>query len=415
MLRSALPQNYILKAGTLFEDFENITSWTKSGTDPIGTVTRDTTNVKFGSAALRLTVNTPSSNVSAIKVINQLFSDSTVFHFWLFVPDWAPNDGVANFEITFSSYTNYAHYFKKTFGTGSKCFVYGWNHLVMHASDFTNYTADSWTRPMVRLVFRVYYRTGMTGYVTLDNMFYTQKSMPRCLIGFDDTFDTVYSAAFAKMNPLGLRGTIYITKNIITAGSGLCGPALTIPHINEMYAAGWAVCNHTISHPHLNLLTQAEVEAEIQGCNDWLVSNGWTRAAKHIAYPYGNIVTADMFAACQSTGMITGRTTFTGEPEPLPFGDRYQLRSSQLGEPATLATVQGWVDHAIRNQVTLNLFGHSIADGHETDANFWGSTKFNSLIDYLVARKIPCVTIDEWYNGLTNPRYRSLPVPRISM
>jgi hypothetical protein len=34
------------------------------------------------------------------------------------------------------------------------------------------------------------------------------------------------------------------------------------------------------------------------------------------------------------------------------------------------------------------------------------------LLDYIYYKGIRVLTIDEWYNGLTNPRYRSLPVTR---
>jgi len=80
MSRPSLPQNYIKTVGTLFENFETLSDWTKGGSDTIGTVTSDTTNVKLGSAALRLTVNTAGSNVYASRTINQLFTDSTLFH-----------------------------------------------------------------------------------------------------------------------------------------------------------------------------------------------------------------------------------------------------------------------------------------------------------------------------------------------
>jgi len=407
MPREPLPQNYILQADTLFEDFENAASFSKSGTDPLGTVAADTTNVKFGSEALRLTVNTAGSNITAVKTIDQLFSDSTVFHFWIYVPDDTPNTNVTSLEITFSSYTNYAQYFKKTLGTGYKCFVRGWNHIAVHASEFVNYTTESWTRPMVRMTFRVFYLAGQTGYITLDNLSVGQESLVKCIFSFDDCDPTVYSNVFAKMSSLGLKGTVYLTKNIITEGSGL-----TIAQINEMYAAGWAICNHTVSHPYLNLLTPAEIEAEIQGCTDWLVSNGWTRAAKHLAWPWGTVMTSDMLIACQSTGIFTARTPWGGEPEMLPCQDLYQLRGHQLMENTTLANMKTWVDQCARKKGTLNIYGHAIADGHEGDTFYWGATKFNGLIDYLVARKIPCVTIDEWYRGLTDPRYSSVSLSR---
>lgn len=411
MPRAALPQNYILNTGTLFENFETIGDWSKGGTDTIGTVTSDTTNVQLGSAAVRLTVNTATSNVAASKTVNQLFTDSTLFHLWLFNPYSDPGTIVDQLQIILSTTTNYAKYFQITFGFGLKPFVTGWNHLVFHASELTNTGSASWSDPILRLNFRVYARTGQTCYITLDNMFYAQTSLPTCVLTFDDTYDTVYTAAFAKMNPLGIRGTIYITKDLIESGTGVCGAALTKAYINTLYAAGWTVGNHTASHAHMDVLTQAQIEDELWECHEWLIANGWTRTAKHVAYPYGQPITAAMLAALTSFGAITQRTSYP-VLQGVPAGNNYLLRSKQLGEDTTLATVQGWVDIAIRNQQTIMFYTHSIADGHSGDANYWGSTKFNGLIDYIVARKIKCLTIDEWYNGLTDPRFKAVLLSR---
>lgn len=121
-----------------------------------------------------------------------------------------------------------------------------------------------------------------------------------------------------------------------------------------------------------------------------------------------------MIAACQSADMLTGRSIFgTSFPvQYLPVDNMYVLKSHCLGIPATLASMKVFIDKAIRNNGTINFFGHALEDGH-VSGSYWGATDFNGLIDYIVSRKIPCITIDEWYKGLTDPRYESALVSRV--
>ncbi len=420
MLRPVLPQNYVLKAGTLIEGFENAADWSKGG--PVsGTLTNDTTNVISGSKALRLTVNEAGQYISAARTISpsQQFTEETTLHLWIYIPEgdaspWIPYENINHIEILLTSYADWSKYFYVSDPIQDFPFVPGWNHRAWRAGNMSNAGGDNWARPIVGMCLRNYCQSGKTGYVTFDSFFHAQESMSRCVLTFDDAWDTVYSVAFAKMNPLGLRGTVYVTKNTILAGSGSLGATLTPDHINEMYEAGWAIANHSVSHPHLELMSQAQIEDELMGCYEWLVSNGWTRAARHVAYPYGNPISANMVAACMATGMLngspagTGRTTFSNL-DPTPVGNLYILRSYCLGHPVTLATVKGYIDKAMRNQVSVNFFGHSLKNG-ETAGTYWDVADFNGLIDYLIARRTRCVTIDEWYEGLTNPRYRALPV-----
>ena len=389
-------------------------------------MTADNTNVHSGAGALRLSVTTAGQSTLAGKAFSSpiQFTTETLFHLWFYVPDYPVQQNIYQVQLIMTSYSSnpgiswsdqVSATVVMTNVSGSDC-VPGWNHVCVKASDFYKEGSEvgaNWTRPMTAMKIRAYTQTGKTGYVTFDSFSYAQETMPRCLLTFDDGYDSIYTVAYAKMNPLGLKGTIYITKNIVEEATSPYG-AITKEHLNEMYEAGWAIANHTVSHPYLDTLTQSQVKDELMGCYEWLIENGWSRAAKHVAYPYGNIITSSMIAACQSADMLTGRSIFgTSFPvQYLPVDNMYVLKSHCLGIPATLASMKVFIDKAIRNNGTINFFGHALEDGH-VSGSYWGATDFNGLIDYIVSRKIPCITIDEWYKGLTDPRYESALVSRV--
>ena len=418
MPRSSLPQNYIIREKTLIEGFESltVTGWVQ-GLIANGTMTADTTHVHSGAGAIKLTVTSAGQSTLMGKAFSSpiKFTTETLFHLWFYVPDYPVQQNIHYVQLIMTSYSSnpalaWTDQTSAMLDMSSSDCIPGWNHLCVKASEFYQEGSEigaNWSRPMTAMKLRAYTQTGKTGYVTFDSFSYAQETMPRCLLTFDDGYDSIYSVAFAKMNPLGLKGTIYITKNIVEEATSPY-VAITKEHLNEMHEAGWAIANHTVSHPHLDTLTQSQVEDELMGCYEWLVKNGWTRAAKHVAYPYGTPITQAMVAACKATGMLTGRTTIgTYFPyQPTPVDNMYGLKSHCLGIPATLENMKVFVDKAIKNQATINFFGHALKDGQET-GSYWGATDFEGLIDYIVARKIPCVTIDEWYKGLTNPRYRS--------
>ena len=421
--RSPLPQGYVLKQGTLIEDFENVTDWSKGGA-VINDLLADPVHYRTGSAGLKLQVNDVGVGkfISATKYMSPIkINPGDVIHIWIYIPDMNPGENIKTIEVLLSSHSSgtWTHYFSVgwvpalTAGSG---FTPGWNHRTIQASAMVNNGGESWDNPMQGIRLRNWTQDNKTGYVTFDNMFFRQASVPRLVLSFDDGYDTVYSVAFNKMNPLGLRATVYVTRDIITGDRpSNYGPPLTPEHINEMYEAGWAIGNHTLSHADLSTLSQAQIEDELMGCYDWMLSNGWTRCANHVAYPYGTVLTQAMLDAMAATYMVTGRTTLADNSiaglDPTPVGNLYCLRSNSLGIPVSLATVQSYINTAIARQSTINWFGHALENGHATGC-YWGATDFNSLVDFIMLNRIPCVTIDEWYRGLTNPRYSSLPVDR---
>jgi len=424
MPRSSLPQNYIIHPETAIESLDTLTGWVQ-GLSANGTMTVDTTHVQSGTGAIRLTVTSAGQSTLMGKAFSNpiQFTTETLFHLWFFVPDYPVQLNIYSIALIMTSYSSdptlswsdqVSATVVMTNVSGSDC-VPGWNHLCVRAGNFYaegQEVGANWSRPMTAMKLRVYTQTGKTGYVTFDSFSYAQETTPRCLLTFDDGYDSIYTVAYAKMNPLGLRGTLYLNKSIYELGTSPYG-VITESHLQSLYDAGWSIGNHCNTHVDMSTLSQSQIEDELMICYEWLVSMGWSRAAKHVAWPFGNILTSEMQAACQTTGMITARSTFgTSYPQQYtPVDNLYELKSHCLGIPESLTAMKVHLDKAIRNQGTVNFFGHALEDGHGS-GSYWGATDFNGLIDYIVACKISCVTIDEWYKGLINPRYASVPSDR---
>ena len=82
-----------------------------------------------------------------------------------------------------------------------------------------------------------------------------------------------------------------------------------------------------------------------------------------------------------------------------------------MGNTTTTANVDSAVLAAERSGGTLFVLIHSILASPTSSVEV-SETVFDYLLTKLAERKIQVKTVSEWYNGLTNPRYQSLPVGR---
>ncbi len=89
-----------------------------------------------------------------------------------------------------------------------------------------------------------------------------------------------------------------------------------------------------------------------------------------------------------------------------------RLLSKMVVNTTSLTTALCWIDLAIQHNATIFLMFHQLATPASTEYD-WTHANFQLLMEYIVARKIKCITIDEWYKGLTNPRWRSVPLSRV--
>lgn len=390
MPRLALPTDYVKTSATLLEGFETIGEWTKLST---GTLEADTVNYKTGSASLKIT--TPlGGNDAGTKTINLDMRDkSKLLDLWFYIH--GDPSTVSSVALYLSSSATLTKFFVLSY-TNNGCFHTGWNKISIARADYTNSGVDDWANTMVRLRVKVTAVAGQVAAVSFDSLSYGREEIPKCLIMFDDGHETVAQEAIPYMYSKGVVGNIYMISSYVDNTVGF----MTKANCDDAYAKGWALGNHTNTHPNMGAYTQAQAEAEISACRDWLIANGYTRACNHLAYPNG-AYNDGVLAGMANLGMTTGRTT--KETFQYAHDYPYELTIRNIINTTTLATAKSHIDNAIKRKTTVMLLMHHLVES-PTVGTEWGIANFQALIDYIVARNIDVVTIDEWYEGLTNPR-----------
>lgn len=389
--RNSLPQNYITQQDILFESFETVGDWTG---DASTTLSADSVNVKTGLNSLKLTTVNAGGTASAIKTIASTnMKLKKLYYMWVYCHDSPANYNAIHLQ--FSSTTNFSRYMYSSYTALKK----GWNLLALHRDKFTAQGGESWDNPMVRMRVRVMASTGNTASASFDAIYADRTSVPKVVITFDDGRSMSYDTAYTYMMNKGLKGTLYMITNYLGTG----GSYLTKAQLDTLYSLGWAVANHTTDHTVLTgLSTQAEVEQKIGDAKDALINGGYPRAARHVAYP-GGAFNDTVLAAMQNLGMKTGRIVQSRD-QTAPIDQQYVLNTYNIKMSISLATAQSYIDDVISRNSTAILVFHDIQASPSSDG--WTPSNFQALIDYILAKKVDVVTIDEWYEGLINPRYR---------
>lgn len=404
MTRPEQPR-YFVKQKTLYEDFATVGDFTVSSG---GTLTADTTYVKNGTASLRATTGLGQRLVFgwAIDELMTIKKDNMLLYFYL--PEDPTDSGLdyIEFGMTTEEPYNNTNYFKKSISVTWHPFLLkqGWNVFPVQPNvDWSTIGTISWDSVMKTMFLKVNAKTGKTPVVIFDSLWAEVKRKPLVLLTFDDGYANQYTNGLPILVAKGCRATAYIVQDWIGTAN-----YMTAAQLKEMDDAGVTVANHTKSHMVLSGKTYSQVESEIGGCTNYLLSLGLTRGAYHVAYPGGN-QDDNVLAVMAALGMKTGRTVATTDQYPIG-GKPYNMSGISLGSGTTLATAKGYIDAAITKGTIATLLFHQITD--TVGVYSWKMADFSALLDYINQRGVKTLTIDEYYEGLINPRYRSIPLTR---
>lgn len=231
----------------------------------------------------------------------------------------------------------------------------------------------------------------------LDRYVQTPQSATRghLMICFDDGYTSVYTEAYPYMAARGMTGTCYINSDFVgTAGY------MTLAMLQELHAAGWDIANHTKDHTSLIGLTQAQQEAELDGCRAWIDANVGTRASRHVAYPNGNR-DANTLLAMAATGMKSGRdSNATPEYNPDSLSSLYQIPTYDVTNSVTLAQFTTNLYSGITKNYYSNFLFHRLVSGVPAFGYEYTITGFQQCIDVVYARHTPLWTITQQYAAL---------------
>lgn len=410
MPRLALPQNFIKSQGTLIEDFENFSEWTVSG----GPGEADIVNSKTGSQSLKMTTTGDGGNsVNATKTITAHKFTGDV-EFWVYLPDdlYETTKQIMIFLSPTANFFGAYFYYGWLAASMStdEVFKPGWNVLRIPKDMWSNNSGASWDSPMVTMRVRIDAKTGKVATASFDSVIDCVEGVGggNVLITFDDASLSAYTEGFAYMDSKGLKGTMFVAQSKTDQAGNV-----TTAQLTDAYSKGWAISNHTANHTDLSLMaTQADMENEIKPCTDWLLGLGFDRSAYYMSIPFGKW-NKTVLSAIEKVGMKATRSSIVGGQQT-PVNDKRLLRCTAFGYTDTLAKATDLVDKAITRNFTQILLFHELIPS-ATNANQWSIANFRALIDYIVARKVNVLTIDEFDNRLTNPRYRSLPLSRTTV
>lgn len=198
------------------------------------------------------------------------------------------------------------------------------------------------------------------------------------LLTFDDGDTTLYSTVFPYMQSAGIVGTAYIVTNLVGDGSHV-----TWAQLQEMNTAGWSIGNHTSNHSTADATNLAAGQTALN-------ANSLSANSDQVAYPAGTY-NETVRAAMISTGMKTGRLA-TGAGFSPGTIDQYQINSISAGGATTLASVITSILAARVKRQTVTIYMHDISAS--PSGSGWTTANFQGLVDFLVAREIPCVSIN---------------------
>lgn len=208
---------------------------------------------------------------------------------------------------------------------------------------------------------------------------------------FDDGLLSQYTKARSKMDEYGMPGTIYVNPGTV----GTTGK-LTVAQLKEMQDnSQWDVSSHSYNHVRLSTDSSAAVvETELRTSKEWLITNGFTKGAEHLAYPYGDYDYTKVIPIAKKY-YSTARTV-AKYPESTMVISPYTLRTIYVSSQNTLTNIKNDITRAINNNEWGLVTFHDIVTTPVL-AEDWPETDFNALIDWLATQNIEVRTISDVY------------------
>lgn len=371
--------------GLVVSYFEDDAAFTVTGTGAAKAA--DTTNFRTGTQSVKLTTGAGEVAELLSGPVSLDMSSLLAMDLSFYVHDYAK---LARMDVYAATVSDYSKYFARWVAKPTYDWCAGWNTIHLVQSDFAGTGAPSWDEPIVRWKIRITPVEGQVAEVSFDGAHAVVSRQPVILLMFDDGYDDVYDTAYPLLAAHGAHATFYIITNQVGTG----GHATTA-ELTALQAAGWTIANHTSDHTDLTTLSQAEAQTKIATAYSWLAANGFSDGKAHVAYPYGTY-NDTVFAAMAAESMLTGRTVF-GQTHALPWDHVYRLAGLKpVANTDSLATIEGYVDAAISGGLTQSLLFHHIVDT-PSQSTEWATADLESLLSYIAAAGVPCLTIDEWY------------------
>jgi len=197
---------------------------------------------------------------------------------------------------------------------------------------------------------------------------------------FDDGYSSLYSAAYSILDSEAVAGTFYLTSDSIgTAGK------MSWANAQTMAADGQDIQCHTKTHANFNTLSDAQILAELTGCEDAFVANSLTTPS-HTAYPHGNCTPA------QAVVVATKRSSGRGIAEAYATTgtSKYFIPSFYIDAGKTVSQIKAIMDVAASSKRAATFYAHEIdVAGRLTSA------QLTELVQYAKSINVDIITISQ--------------------
>jgi hypothetical protein len=257
----------------------------------------------------------------------------------------------------------------------------------------------------------------------------------KCVLSYDGAYISQKTLGKVAHDLYEIPGTLYVPYSVIDSGANY----LTSADLDTFYAAGWAIAGHSYSGVGLETLGEQQQLDEIGNFRRWSVGRGYTRGDGHWAWGYsvGTVnATESVRAICdrvmRASGLKSIRVGSAGSglshlrSNALGLAisgatDPQTIYSPQITSALTVAQIRAFVETGIRHRMPMHMYAHEIAANQ-------GATVSGSATNYVTptiydqtttpgttqsvipwirsqieAGMVDCVTVDDWYTGLTQP------------
>lgn len=404
--RDAEENPVVIDEGVLIDQVEDTTGWTKSGTGATWDKISNDIYVKRGKYSVKLS---SVNGVAAVmeKTLTAKSQAHNVFTFWVYnkVPirgytfGGDENLDYIEFRVT-GDVSGWDNYFYKQFKDSTV--LPHWNQFVVPREGMAAVGSPTWLKKVRRIAFVVKADASENVDAYFDEVRVNPKQRAKCIMRFDDANRTVYTLAYPIMKDNFQRGTVAAVCSSIVAAEAT---AFTVGMLDTLYADGWDIINHGWGHLELEGAGDSIIREDLNRCNSWIKSHGWTRGGDFHAWAYNSLDSTSVNVAKEYYTWVTGGRPYSVYQNHLDVvaevGQErmYVSPANYVVMPATVMA-KGWIDTTIMNGnlMILNFHSFTTGAGSGQDLNI---DSFKVISNYLYQKRaeIDVVTESDYYRA----------------
>ncbi len=163
---------------------------------------------------------------------------------------------------------------------------------------------------------------------------------------------------------------------------------LTLTELKSLQSEGFEIVSHSETHPHLELISDAQLDAEMKNSLEWIKANGFGQLENAIVEPYGYFSAIDdlriknIIRKYYQYGINVNNKN---NPSPI---DNFHINRIH-SDARDLVGLKSALDEAIINGSWVVVLSHCWDSAH------WDSTKVSDFIDYIQSKNVPIMTVSD--------------------